>query len=202
MLEYLQHQRHDNFWMWIWAVRECADAKLHTSFQSFLRDMQPNLILSSPRFTDIMHSFTYLAFDWRIQRSTSILLSPQFVSLSWIFLPQTFFPLPLPLSHHTASSLWPSIPLFLPISFFLCPPHHFFSSPLPSLIPHTKWRVTVCSCGFCPPRQHLREKLSPSHMHTDRGRDRHKPESFICRLYNSFKMELRRAACLSDAVQA
>ena len=163
MLEYLQHQRHDNFWMWIWAVRECADGKLHTSFNPFLRDMQPNLILSSPGFTDIMHSFAYLAFDWCIQPSTSILSSPQFVFLSWIFLPQNIFPLPLPLSHHPASFLWPSTPLFLPVSFFLWPPHHhfFFSSPLPSLIPHTKWRVTVCSCGFCPPDSILGKSLAP-----------------------------------------
>ena len=117
--------------------------------------------------------------------------SKPFPTSSSSFPPSSFFPLTL---HPSLSPC-----LFLPVA----PPPPLLLQLSPS-IPNTTYQMEGDSMQLwvLSPRQHLGEKLSPSHMHTDRGRDRHKPESFICRLYNSFKMELRRTACLSDAVQA
>lgn len=153
MLEYLQHRRHDNFWMWIWAVERAQTGAAHL-FSVLLRDMQLNLIVSLLGFTDIMRSLAYFAFGWHIQHSTSsarlVILFPEYFSLK---------PLPTSLSSFPLAS-------FLPSS---CAHTLFLSSPPTFLKPHTKWRVTVCNVGFVLEKSSAPQTL----MHTDGGRDRH-----------------------------
>lgn len=139
-------------------------------FSILLRGLQLNLILSSLGVTDITHSFAYLACNWHIQRSAPSLhlSSPQFVSFSQIFLPQTFshfiFLFPTIPPSQFPSSNPPSLCLFL------CPP---LFHPPPVLNATYQMEGDSMQLWVLSSRQHLREKLSPTHMHTDGGRDRH-----------------------------
>lgn len=84
-------------------------------------------------------------------------------------------------------------------------PSHFrsLSSCSPILfgsLPCTKWRVTVYSCGLCPPDSIFELNHAPSlththtSIHTEEGLS---AQSFICLLYGGFKME---SACIRYAV--
>lgn len=121
MLEYLQHQQHDNFWLWMWTMKQ-AD-RIWTSQSFFLpSSMSFNLISS----WGSAHLAAFLGLDWQSCHSNVKSCRAFFIPPANIF----------------------SLLLSRTIPGFFSHPFHLSSSPHQLPVPQTKWRVTVYSCGF------------------------------------------------------
>lgn len=138
MLEYLQHQQHDNFWLWMWTVAR-AD-RIWTSQSFFLPSSMPFNFISS---CSSAHLAAFSGLDWQICHS-NVKSFRFFCSSCKHFLTICCFPSPFQVSYPTHSTS--------PLLLISCQCHK----------PNGGWQYTAVVLSSI---QHLTEKLISTHTH-------------------------------------
>lgn len=175
MLEYLQHQQHDNFWLWMWTMEQ-AD-RIWTSQSFFLPSSMSFNFISS---WGSAHLAAFLGLDWQSCHS-----NVKSCRAFFFIPPANIFSLSVAFLHYSRFLL-PPIPLIL------------FSSSAASAT--NQMEGDSLQLWFCPPDSILQKSLSPhTHIHVHSltqertGRFGTNPRlSFLLR--NIFSVEFCRTA--------